>query len=284
MPRGEARFSRDDRLPAPPGRVDPRCIGLTADRSLTLESGGALEAIAGDRMLIADGWIEYPYDRTLFAAWQAGADYHAPTIEARGADRRWVTVCREFGYPAGMPRRMSLPLGPLPRGTTALRLHTTQEISWDRLAAGDAAFGPAAATTVLPLVSASVEKTGFERPDRRDQRRPSYDDNRRAPLSDARCSRGAHTALGPVTDLVAANDGALAIIGPGEAIDLVYRAPLPPLRPRWTRRYVLDARGWCKDMDRYTRDGDTVEPPPGRRAGAAAELERRDTTRGESGR
>ena len=33
-----------------------------------------------------------------------------------------------------MPRRMSLPLGVLPAGTRELRLRTTQEIYWDRLA------------------------------------------------------------------------------------------------------------------------------------------------------
>src|SRR6185295_4044977 len=163
---GEPRFYRRERLPvrvtndehedvtralvavdgaaAPPGRVDRRYIGLTAERTLTLEFGEPLDAAAGDPMLIADGWIEYPYAQTLFAAWQARAEYRAPTIEARGADG-WRVIRREFGYPAGMPRRMSVPLGRLPRGTTALRLSTTQEIYWDRLAVGYAAAVPEAA-------------------------------------------------------------------------------------------------------------------------------------------
>jgi hypothetical protein len=37
-------------------------------------------------------------------------------------------------------------------------------------------------------------------------------------------------------------------------------------------------------MDLYTKDGDTVEPVPGTRAPAAARLQRRYTTRYESGR
>src|SRR5262249_1116499 len=302
---GEPRFYRDERVPvraiaddgedvtgalatadgvaAPPGRVDPRYIGLTAERTLTLEFGGALDAIAGDPLLIADGWIEYPYAQTLFAAWQAHAEYRAPTIEARGDDGRWQVVRREFGYPAGMPRRMSVPLGRLPRGTRALRLSTTQEIYWDRLAVGYAAPAPFAATTVLPLTSASLAQTGFAHRDVHAQRRPSYDYDRRAPLWDARHQRGTYTALGSVTDLVAASDGAVAIVGPGEEVHLTFSAALPPLRPGWTRRFVLDARGWCKDMDLYTRDGDTVAPLPGRRAPAADDLQRRYTTRYESG-
>jgi tetratricopeptide (TPR) repeat protein len=303
---GEPRFYRDERLPvhvvadgnedvtrtltnvdgiaAPPGRVDRRYIGLTAERTLTLEFGEPLDAIPGDPMLIADGWIEYPYAQTLFAAWQARADYHAPTIDARGADGRWQVIRREFGYPAGMPRRMSVPLGRLPRGTTALRLSTTQEIYWDRLAVAYAAAVPEATAAVLPLTAAALAHTGFAHRDLHPQRRPSYDYDRRAPLWDARHQRGLYTATGTITELLAADDGAVAIVGPGEEAHLSFAASLPRVREGWTRRFVLDARGWCKDMDLYTRDGDTVEPLPGTRSHAAAVLQRRYTTRYESGR
>jgi hypothetical protein len=43
------------------------------------------------------------------------AAYLAPTIEARGDDQQWRVLRREFGYPAGMARRLSVPLGRLPR-------------------------------------------------------------------------------------------------------------------------------------------------------------------------
>jgi hypothetical protein len=303
---GEPRFYRDERLPvrvladereevtralatadgiaAPPGRVDSRYIGLTADRSLTLEFEGALDGIAGDPMLIADGWIEYPYAQTLFAAWQAHAEYRAPTIEARGEDRRWQVVRREFGYPAGMPRRMSLPLGRLPRGTTALRVRSTQEIYWDRLAVGYALPARDVSATVLPVSSARVARTGFARRTVAGQRRPAYDYDHRTPLWDTRYPRGAYTAEGTVTELLSAADGAVAVIGPGEEVHLEFDASLPAVPPGWTRRFVLDARGWCKDMDLYTKDGDTVDPLPGRRASDAAALQQRYTTRYESGR
>jgi hypothetical protein len=276
-------LARVDGTAAPPGRVDGRYIGLTAERSLTLEFSEALDAVAGEPLLIADGWIEYPYAQTLFAAWQARAEYRAPTIEARGADGHWRVIRREFGYPAGMPRRMSLPLGRLPRGTTTLRLATTQEIYWDRLAVGYAVAVPEATATVLPLASAALAQTGFAHRDLYPQRRPSYDYDRRAPLADARHQRGMYTAIGAITELLAADDGAVAIVGPGEEAQLTFAASLPPLREGWTRRFVLDARGWCKDMDLYTRDGDTVAPLPGTRSHAAALLQRRYTTRYESG-
>ena len=82
-------------------------------------------------VLVADGWIEYPYSQTVFAAWQAGLRYQAPTLEARAEDGSWQSVAVEFGYPAGMPRTMALPLVDLPRGTSALRLSSNMEIYWD---------------------------------------------------------------------------------------------------------------------------------------------------------
>jgi Tfp pilus assembly protein PilF len=273
-----------DGVAGPAGRVDPRFIGRTDDHTLTLRFDRALDAGDGDPMLVADGWIEYPYAQTLFAAWQARAEYLAPTIEARGAGGQWHLLRREFGYPAGMPRRMSVPLGRLPRGTKEIRLRTTQEIYWDRLAIAYAAPSPLVERHVLALTSARLAYGGFARREMHAGRRPSYDYDRRAPLWDTRYSRGRYTAEGPVTDLLSTEDGAVAIFGPGEELHLMFAASLAAPKAGWTRRFVLEARGWCKDMDLYTKDGDTVEPVPGTRAAAAADLQRRYTTRYESGR
>src|SRR4051794_4177532 len=205
-----------DGVAAPPGRVDRRFIGRTDGQRLTLRFDRPLDRSRGEPMLVADGWIEYPYAQTLFAAWQAGAAYHAPTIEARGSDGRWRILRQEFGYPAGMPRRMSLPLGHLPPGTTELRIGTTQEIYWDRLAVAYSEPDASVVAHVLPLVSAHLASEGFPRREMHAWRRPSYDYDHRAPLLDTRYLKGRYTAMGPVTELIAAQDDALAIFGPGE--------------------------------------------------------------------
>jgi Tfp pilus assembly protein PilF len=271
-----------DGVAAPPGTLDRRFIGLSADHSIVLRFDQPLDE-HGEAMLVADGWVEYPYAQTLFAAWQAGAAYRAPTIDARGEDGRWHTVRPEFGFPAGMPRRMSVPLGRLPRGTRELRVRTTQEIYWDRLAVGFNAQCPRVSRQVLPLTAARLIRSGFAVRELRDGRRPSYDYDRRVPLWDTRYASGRYTAEGAITELVADEDGALAIFGPGEEVHLEFAAPAAGPAPGWTRRYVLEARGWCKDMDLYTRDGDTVEPLPGRRGARAARLQQMYTTRYESG-
>ena len=61
---------------------------------------------------------------------------------------------------------------------------------------------------------------------------------------------------------MAATDDAVAIFGPGEAVHLEFEAPPKDLRPGWTRVYVFETDGWCKDMDRFTKDGSTVAPLP----------------------
>jgi Tfp pilus assembly protein PilF len=273
-----------DGVAAPPGRIDRRFIGRTDEQVITLRFDGALDTVRGAPLLVADGWIEYPYAQTLFAAWQARAKYRAPTIEAQGSDGRWRVLRREFGYPAGMPRQMSVPLGRLPHGTRELRIRTTQEIYWDRFAVAYSEPDAEAVAHVLPLLSARVASEGFPRREMQAWRRPSYDYDHRTPLGDTRYLKGRYSAIGPVTDLVATEDGASAIFGPGEELQLEFEASPPPLKPEWTRRFVLETRGWCKDMDLYTRDGDTVEPLPGTRGSAAARLQQRYTTRAQSGR
>jgi hypothetical protein len=73
---------------------------------------------------------------------------------------------------------------------------------------------------------------------------------------------GHYTDFGPATELLVEADDALAIIGPGEEVHLEFDDTLPPLQPGWRRRFVLESRGWAKDMDLYTEYGQTLEPLP----------------------
>lgn len=278
------RVTAADLQAAPVGAPDRRFIGrLAGDQVLTLEFATALD---GERpVLVIDGWVEYPYSQTMFAAWQAQADYRAPTLEARGGDGQWHTVLAAFGYPAGMPRRMSVPLTGLPAGTRALRLTTNQEIYWDRVAVVQAEPLPRARRTVMALEDAQLAESGFARRSTGPQRQPYYDYTQRLPLWDTRHMAGYYTAFGPVTELLAAQDDATAIIGPGEEVQLDFAADLPSLPSGWSRRFVVEANGWAKDMDLYTAQGATLEPlPSSGRAGAAREaLHARYNTRYRAG-
>ncbi|NNG13328.1 MAG: VCBS repeat-containing protein, partial [Halobacteria archaeon] len=286
-PTGAPLFYREERLPqrattadghdvtsqlrtadleaAPVGELDRRFIGrLLAPQQLTVEFDATIDRPGARPVLVIDGWVEYPYSQTMFAAWQAQADYQAPTLEARGVDGRWHTLLEQFGYPAGMPRRMALPLPDLPAGTDALRLTTNQEIYWDRIAVAFTESLPAARRTALPLLRAEVRESGFAQRTTGPQRQPHYDYARRNPAWDTRHMAGLYTAFGPADALVREADDALAIIGPGEELHLEFSAQQPELPAGWRRRFVFETEGWAKDMDLYTADGNTLEPLPSR--------------------
>jgi hypothetical protein len=273
---------------APVGPLDHRFIGLLAgEHVLTLKFDGPVDGLGERLVLIVDGWVEYPYSQTNFAAWQAGKSYDPPTLEARGADGRWRVVLESFGYPAGMPRRMSMPLPTLPAGTRELRLRTNQEIYWDRIAVAVAEEAPGVRRQELALVAAQLATTGYAYRTTSAQRLPGYDYDRRAPLWDTRIQAGWYTRLGDVTELVAAADDALAIFGPGEEVHLDFAAPVRTVPEGWRRVIVLETDGWCKDMDFYTKDSRTVGPLPARGAGDAdrtARLHRDYNTRYLDGR
>ncbi|MYD98201.1 MAG: tetratricopeptide repeat protein [Gammaproteobacteria bacterium] len=265
---------RQDRRAPSPGDVDHRFIGLLSKpQVLTVEFDAALD---GDgAVLVADGWIEYPYSQTVFAAWQAGLRYQPPTLEARGADGEWHAVAVEFGYPAGMPRTMALPLPQLPRGTTALRLSSNMEIYWDRLRVIREEPLDGIVKATLPPVDVRIARTGFAKRTTGPQRLPHYDYARRSTYWDAKAPAGFYTAFGDAGELVGEIDGALAVISSGEEIHLEFEAPPGPTDGH-RRLFRIMFHGWAKDMDLYTLDGDTVGPLPAPDGADSRMLAKRD--------
>ena len=248
---------------APVGDLDPRFIGrLAQEHSLILEFPRPLDGFTGDPMLVIDGWVEYPYSQTMFAAWQAGADYRAPSLDIQGEDGQWRPLLEQFGYPAGMPRRMSLPLAGLSSGVTRLRLRTNQEIYWDRIAVAYAEPLSDLKRHLLPLRTARVQSSGFPLRTTGAQRLPHYDYDRRLPLWDTRHMAGFYTEFGAAEALVSRTDDAVAIFGPGEEIHLEFEIPVEAPPAGWHRSFVFESNGWAKDMDLFTKDGATLAPLP----------------------
>lgn len=269
---------RADRRAAPVGDLDHRFIGLLdSEHRLVLEFGAAINPVDSSPVLVADGWVEYPYSQTIFAAWQAGLVYESVTLDARTADGVWHPVYPAFGYPAGMPRVMALPLDGLPPQTVALRLATNQEVYWDRIrVVYEEPPPPGLVHTVMAPVTARLAKTGFARRTTSDQRLPHYDYALRDAFWDARYLDGFYTRLGPVEPLVEAADDAVVIAGSGEEVHLEFEAPSGGGEGS-NRRFVLEARGWAKDMDLFTGDGGRVGPLP-RRVSGDAEVDARRRT------
>ena len=125
---------------------------------------------------------------------------------------------------------------------------------------------------MLPLVEARLAQAGFALRTTGAQHLPHYDYARRAPVWDTRSQEGWYTRLGPVEPLLAAADGATAIFGPGEEVHMEFAAPTGPPTNASHRVFVLESEGWCKDMDLYNLDGDTLGPLPGTERGGEARI------------
>ncbi|MFK7955551.1 MAG: tetratricopeptide repeat protein [Lysobacterales bacterium] len=250
---------------APLPTLDHQLAGLLAyPQTLTLTFSQDLSVLNEPR-LIFDGWVEYGYSQTSFAAWQQGRQYDAVSLEIETTDAhgtQWRSWRPSFGYPAGMPRAASLPLGELPSGVRRLRLTTHQQIYFDRLAVAETSSSTGVLQTPVELHSAVVRHVGFPHRSNGPQMQPGYDFSQREAYWDTRYQRGQYTALGSALQLIEKRDNALVIIGPGDGLELLFKSPLPTLRPGYSRRWLVRFHGWAKDMDMFTENGETVRPVP----------------------
>jgi hypothetical protein len=262
-----AAIAAHDQRAMAPGVIDRRYIGLLKEpESLTIEFDLPINSLAERPgalpVLAAESWLELPYSQTHFAAWQAGRQYRSVTLEARDQQGVWTTVYPDFGIPGGMPRTISLPLQTLPSGTDALRLSWNREIYWDRIRIvyAEQSLPEIASKSTAPSL-AKVSKSGFYQRVNHPQRRAEYVYQQTKAFGDVEYATGFYTNLGEMTELITTADDALAIIGPGEEIHVEFEAPAPA--PLGTQRwYVLEAKGWAKDKDMYTFQGNTVGPLP----------------------
>ena len=236
---------------------DHRFLGLVDEQVITMTFEKALQ---GNYQFIFNGWVEYGYSQTMFAAWQAGQVAHAPTLEYL-VDGEWKVLLKEFGYPAGMPRNASVAIN-IPEHTHKLRLRTNMEIYFDQL--GLARLGKPESLTLhqVSLYSAELKQLGFPQRKNNQQRVPSYDFSQIQPFWDTRYMSGAYTHLGNITELLEHQDNAVAIIGAGEGIEVKFKDDLPKLKEGYTRHFILKFKGWAKDMDILTKGGESLAPIP----------------------
>ncbi len=126
---------RIDRRYAGATQPDPRFTGLAADHFVELDFGDQLAGIdpASRVVLFLQGWVEYGYSSTNYAAGQAGQRAKAPTIEVL-REGTWVSLESEVGYPAGVNHMMTVELtGKIRPTDRRLRVSSNMEIYWDQV-------------------------------------------------------------------------------------------------------------------------------------------------------
>ena len=247
--------------------IDQRFVGHADDHWVELDFGDRLRKTSPQRPLILflHGWVEYTYSHVNYAALQAGRELRSPWIEAPDGTGGWTTVMSEAGFPAGLPRMMTVDISSLPiRHSGRLRIRTNMEVFWDQIFIGeDVAGDQLAVHTMAPLV-AQLRPYGYPREYSPDGRNPAVYDYHRVDKGMAfKNLSGDYTRFGDVRPLLDHVDDRFVIMGRGEEIALEFNAGgLPELPAGWSRTLVLHSDGYCKDMDLYTALPDTVEPLP----------------------
>jgi tetratricopeptide (TPR) repeat protein len=245
-------------------------IGYAEEHGIILDFGDWLCRFQPNDHLVLclAGWVEYPYSQTNYAAATAGITLRPPTIERKAADGSWQIIEPHAGYPAGLPRLMTIDLtGKLTGQSCVLRIKTNMECYYDQafLAVRDRGAESALRVASLPVARAVLGYRGYTREISPDGEQPliyDYDYVDPAPL--ARLS-GKLTRFGDVAGLLNHDDDLLCVVGPGDEVRIEFEASkLPALPPGWTRSYVLRAWGYCKDADPFTAKSDSVEPLPWR--------------------
>jgi hypothetical protein len=269
--------------------------GIAEEHWVELDFGRQLAKVDPKKRLFLclAGWTDYPYPESIWAAEQAGVAVRPPVLErlrAGGAKPVWEPVVTaagkpvEAGFPAGLPRMMTLEItglvgkhsrAPLGGPGCVLRLRTNMEVYWDQafIAPLERVITPGRqpatgtqekpCATRLKVSHADLSARGLMQefsPDGKEPTLYDYDRVERVPVS--RLS-GMMTRYGKVTELLRERDDCFVIFGPGDVLTVKFDAKkLPPLPKGWTRSFVLRTWGYCKDCAPFTATGDTVEPLP----------------------
>jgi ASPIC and UnbV len=238
--------------------------GFADTHSLTLDLGAWTPQ--NPLRLLLSGFIEYFSATSMYAAWQAGLQPISPYIEALMPDGSWKRVVNQMGFPAGLPRTITVDLtGKLPAAARRIRITSNLQIYWDQALVDN---GPAreseVRTTELHLASATLGFRGYPR--QVDGETPgdlTYYYEQASTTGPFSRFRGSYTQYGDVTPLLTSIDNRFVVFGTGEDIDAEFEtASLPALPPGWARDYFFYANGFVKDMDFYEAIPFTVADMP----------------------
>jgi tetratricopeptide (TPR) repeat protein len=251
---------------APPGLpLASNLRGQTHPLTLTLDFGPLADMRAP--VLTLTGWLQYGDASTNIALSQGAREIVVPTaLEMESNHGGWEAVDVSVGMPAGKTKTIVIDLtDKLAPGTRRLRLRTSVELRWDRIALFERLPDSALEIHTVKPTSAQLQPRGFSELRARTANHPSTPDwytvFERPPWRTT--PEGWVTRFGDVRPLVTHRDAHLALLSGGDALELRFAAAdLPPLEGGRTRTHFFYSVGWDKDGDHNIVDGDSVEPLP----------------------
>ncbi len=239
--------------------------GLTRDHWVELElPEGAPRA--GPLYLIGDGFL-HPWDDTITIARSQGSSPAPQDLSIEVPDRagRWVTARSHLGIPAGRLKTVVFDLTGmfLPGAPRKLRLRTTMEVYWDRLAWAAGLPNEQVRTKRLSLSYAELGYRGFSLLKQAGSSSPelaNYDIVARTG-PEWRSMEGYYTRYGDVRELLERVDDRIVIASSGDELRMRFPAVDPPVAG-WARDFVFIGDGWMKEGDYNFQFSKTVLPLP----------------------
>lgn len=251
----------DGKMVSPTKLRIPQLRGLAEPHSVTLDFG----ILPTDKPLVLaiTAWLRFGGGMANVAAsHNPDLPFPFPTLEA-GVSGEWKRVDVNFGAPVGKTKRMIVDLtGKLPAGTHRLRITTAFEIHWDRIALMEKRNNSETRITLVAPGKADLHWRGFSEYEDFPWHQPLTPDYDKV-TSTAKWTitpAGWCTRYGPVNELVADRDNALALLNGGDELTLSF--PQVPSQSRAMRDFFLYTVGWDKDADFHCARGWEIEPLP----------------------
>jgi len=216
-------------------------------------------------VLIIYGWIEYPESYSNLAASQGNVKIKAPSVEVINEDGEWETVIEIMGFPAGLPKTMTVDLtDKFLTKNYKIRITTNLEIYWDEILVSTFSDEIPMTVTTLEPINAHLHWKGYPKHFTPDGKKPYiYDYNNVNDTAFWDDHLGNYTRYGDVTELLTETDDKFVIMRHGSEITVNFDANfLPELPSGWSRDFFFYADGFSKDMDLNTACSSTVEPLP----------------------
>jgi len=239
--------------------------GQTHPLTVTLDFGPLDDMRAP--ILTLTGWLQYGDASTNIALSQSARETVVPTtLEMETRHGTWERVDVTVGMPAGKTKTIVIDLtDKLAPGVRRLRLRTSFELRWDRIALFERSPANALEVHTVKPASAQLNARGFSDIRSRAANHPPTPDwytvFERPPWRTT--PQGWVTQFGDVQPLVTLRDANLVLLNGGDALELQFAAAeLPPLEHGRTRTYFFYSVGWDKDGDHNVVHGDSVEPLP----------------------
>ncbi|MFB3905113.1 MAG: FG-GAP-like repeat-containing protein [Acidobacteriota bacterium] len=238
--------------------------GYAEPHELILDLGDLSQAKRA--LLLMTAWIDYADSSSNLAASQAGARLVTPYVQVVDRQGRWVTVLDSIGFPAGLPKTMTVDLTGkfLNQKDFRVKIVTSMRIYWDQILVDTFSDPVVPRVTTLEADLARFEFYGYPKEVKPDGKNPPrYDYHDRSTASPWKNHVGRYTRYGDVKPLLQDQDDMYVIMRHGDEITTEFEAGrLPELPEGWTRTFLVYAAGFGKDMDLNSANADTVGPLP----------------------